>query len=178
MASYWDCWASPWGIGHALILWLEPGTTAPRIIGRGGIFTDNLALAQGLVNTLAQHFPEFRGIPLAQLPYVEALCRHTFDGDSYRVVCQAAETQIEIAWGNILDRKQIIWPRFPAGPAEYDLTTVICPCGEGRVWLDGARLEGQAQMAQTAEGTTGSSAFLAFAETWIGPLARSEAGTT
>jgi hypothetical protein len=104
------------------------------------------------------------------LAYREATCQHTFDGDRYKVVCQAAETQIALEWGKILDRKQVVWPQFPAGPAAYDLTTTICPCKEAQIAVDGVALEGQVRLAQTAEGTMASSAFLAFAETWIGPL--------
>lgn len=178
VASYWACVASPWGVGNALILWLNPEMPTPEGYGPGAIFTDNLALAQGLVITLTQHFPEFRGVALAQLAYREATCHHSFDGERYQVDCQTAETRIVVAWSQILDRKQVLWPQFPAGPAAYDLTTVICPCGEGQIGLNGEWLAGEVQIAQTAEGTTGSSAFLAFAETWIGPLPRGEAEAT
>jgi len=69
-----------------------------------------------------------------------------------------------------LDRKQVIWPRFPAGKAAYDLTTVICPCRVGRIQINGEFITGEVQTAQSAEGLLASSAFLAFAETWVGPL--------
>lgn len=169
-ASYWNCTLSPWGVGRALILWLEPGSA-----GQGGIFSDNPAMAQGLVNSLVQYFPEFKGIPLTQLACMEAACQHTFDGDKYRAFCQTANTRIEIAWSKILDQKQVVWAQFPAGPLAYDLTTVICPCGEAQIWLNGVQVGGEVQTAQTAEGKTGSSAFLGLAETWIGPLAPEEA---
>ena len=175
VASYWHCVVSPWGLGHALILWLAPGTATAKGIS-GGIFTDNLDLAQGLVNTLIQHFPEFQGIPLTQLNYHEAACEHTYDGNKYQVTCKTADTRMELEWSNILDRKQVLWGQFPAGPEMYDLTTVICPCGEGQVRLDGVLINGKVQTAQTKEGAPTSSAFLAFSETWIGPLAKNEGG--
>jgi hypothetical protein len=171
VASYWHCVASPWGIGHVLVLWLDPVImAAPSAVGQGGIWTDNFDLARGLVESLVQHFNEFQDIPLTPLAYRAAPCQHSFDRDRYRVVCQAAGIQITLAWGKILDWKQVVWPRFPAGSAAYDLTTTICPCEEAQIAVDGVALAGQVRLAQTAEGTTASSAFLAFAETWIGPL--------
>jgi len=174
VASYWYCTDSPWGVGHALVLWL--GTTPSTAIAQGGIFTDNLSLAQMLVMDLTQYFPEFRDIPVSALMYVDAHCEHTCDGDCYRVLCQTAETKIEIEWSEILDRKQVIWPQFPAGKVTYDLTTVICPCRDGRIQINGKLMPGEIKTVQTAAGAPSSTAFLAFAETWIGPLDKKEPG--
>jgi hypothetical protein len=169
-ASYWYCTDSPWGVGHALILWLSAGITSETAVGKGSIFTDNLDLAQKLVKNLTQHFPEFQDVPLETLDYVDADCTHTCDGAYYRVACQTPEALVEMEWGEVLDRKQIIWPRFPAGKAEYDLTTVICPCRVGKIQINGELVEGEAKIVQNDEGQFSSTAFLAFAETWIGPL--------
>lgn len=178
VASYWYCTDSPWGVGHALILWLPAGTTPATDIGHGSIFTDNLDLAQILVKDLTQHFPEFRNVPLEILVYVEnADCKHTYNGAYYRVVCQTSDTRVEMEWGEVLDRKQIIWPQFPAGKAVYDLTTVICPCRVGQIQINDKLIEGEVKIVQTADGLFSSTAFLAFAETWIGPLdEKSEGG--
>jgi len=51
VASYWHCTDSPYGVGHALVLWLKNENTS---IGHGCIFTDNLELAQVLVKKLKQ----------------------------------------------------------------------------------------------------------------------------
>src|SRR3954452_24081221 len=69
-----------------------------------------------------------------------------------------------------LDHKQICWPQFPAGPQAFDLTTVICPCRYATITLNGAPLLGEVQTSE-ANGWPASSAFLAFAETWVGPVA-------
>jgi hypothetical protein len=170
VASYWHCTDSPWGVGHALVLWLETGTTPATAVGYGGIFTDNRDLAQVLVKNLTQHFPEFQNVPTETLAYIEAHCEHTYNGSSYRVVCQAPDAQVELEWAEVLDRKQVIWPKFPAGEVAYDLTTVICPCRGGQIQINGQTIAGEVQTAQAANGAFSSSAFLAFAETWIGPL--------
>jgi hypothetical protein len=162
VASYWHCTDSPWGIGQALVFWSD---TFP-----GGIFTDNVDLAQVLVQRLTRHFPEFQEVPIDDLAYITAHCQHTFDGTSYRVICQASKTLLEMEWAEILDRKQVTWPGFPAGEAAYDLTTIICPCRVGRVQINNTPIEGDIYLSQTADGHTSGSAFLAFAESWIGPI--------
>lgn len=172
VASYWCCTDSPWGVGHTLVLWLGPVPSAD--MGRGHIFTDNLELAQALVKDLTQHFPEFQDIPIETLTYAHAHCEHTFDGACYQVLCRTPETQVEIEWVEILDRKQVIWPQFPAGKESYDLTTVICPCRIGYIEINGELLAGEVKIAPTKDGRLSSTAFLAFAETWIGPLGEKE----
>jgi hypothetical protein len=160
VASYWHCTDSPLGVGHVLILWAGSACQA--------IFTDHLTLARRLVEQLTQYFPEFQGVPVPDFSYCESQCGHTFDGQSYRVLCRASNLSIELEWTGLMDRKQFIWPRFPAGEASFDLTTVICPCQSARILVNGSPLAGEVKT--TAGGAPSSSAFLAFAETWIGPL--------
>jgi hypothetical protein len=172
VASYWHCVVSPWGVGRALVLWLRSRASGTKVDTRGGIYAYNLDMARGLVNSLIQYFPAFRGVPLEDLPYAEAVCSHSFDGHRYQVECRAEKTRIELEWAKILDWKRLVWLRFPTGPVAYDLATLICPCREAQALVDGVPIDGEAQIGQTSEGTTGSSAFLAFAETWIGPVAQ------
>ncbi|HMB22625.1 MAG: hypothetical protein ACM33V_11825 [Chloroflexota bacterium] len=172
VVSYWVCTDSPLGVGHALVIWLSAASVSD--IGQGGIFTDNIALARVLVKELTQYFGEFREVPVGTLAYIDSHCEHTFDGTCYRVICKTPKSQVEIEWTDPLDRKQVIWQQFPAGENTYDLTTVICPCRLGQIRIDGKPLTGEVQTAQTENGTPSSTAFLAFAETWIGPLDKKE----
>ncbi len=167
VASYWHCTDSPWGVGHALVLWLKNEDAS---VGNGCIFTDNLELAQILVEKLTQHFPEFENVPVSTLQYMQAHCDHTYDGISYQITCQMPVAQVELEWSEPLDRKQIFWPSFPAGEKAYDLTTVIRPCRVGQIQINGKVMEGEVKVTQNAEGMFSSSAFLAFAETWVGPV--------
>jgi hypothetical protein len=171
VASYWNCTDSPYGVGHALVLWLKTEDTA---IQHGGVFTDNFELAQVLVKTLTQHFPEFENVPVHNLEYLYAHCEHTYNGTSYLVKCPTTEAQIQIEWSEPLDRKQILWHGFPAGNEAYDLTTVIRPCKIGQISINGKAVDGEVKVTQNAEGIFSSSAFLAFAETWAGPVAKQE----
>jgi hypothetical protein len=177
VASYWHCTDSPWGVGHALVLWLDTGTTPATDVSHGCIFTDNLDLAQVLIKNLTQHFPEFRDVPVETLAYTNAHCEHTYDGMLYQVICLTPEIRVEIKWSEVLDRKQVVWPQFPAGQAAYDLTTVICSCRVGDIQINGKLTGGEVEIAQTADGRFSSSAFLAFAETWVGPVDKKADGS-
>lgn len=168
VASYWHCTDSPSGTGDALVLWM----TGPNAEA-SAIYTDNPLLARRLMEELTRHFPEFEGIPVTDLPVVGAICGHTFDGSAYRVECRAEAHRIELAWSGPLDRKQIVWPGFPAGQSTFDLTTVICPCASASLRVDGRPIVGEVRSDASRDGHPTSSAFLAFAETWIGPLSPS-----
>lgn len=165
VVSYWLCTDSPHGIGHALVLWLAESAQ----LGHGGIFTDNRSLAEVLVMELTRHFPEFQNVPVGELAYIDARCAHVYDGKRYTVTCQTAETKVEIEWRNPLERKQILWPNFPAGEQTFDLSTAICPCRFGHIRVNEEEITGEV-VVQSEDGKFSSSAFLAFAETWIGPI--------
>ncbi|MEP7190210.1 MAG: hypothetical protein ABI901_13545, partial [Roseiflexaceae bacterium] len=126
-----------------------------------------------LADTLTQFFPEFQAIPVTTLPYLLAQCRHESDGaQRYTVSCITAQTSLRLEWSDPLDHKQVCWPQFPAGSQAFDLTTVICPCRRATITLNGAALLGAVHTSE-ANGWPASSAFLAFAETWVGPVASS-----
>ncbi|HNT78580.1 MAG TPA: hypothetical protein PKH77_26520 [Anaerolineae bacterium] len=169
VASYWHCTHSALGPGRALVLWLDVDAAPDLSVGNGGIFSDNMPLAHALVEQLTQYFAEFQGLPVTTLPYVPAICRHSFDGRRYQVTCQASQLQIALEWCDLLDQKYLHWPQFPAGAAAYDLTTVICPCQTGQIAINEQRVPGNVQTGAAQDGAPTSTAFLAFAESWVGP---------
>jgi hypothetical protein len=160
--SYWHCTWSPYGAGHALVLWLRD---AP---GRSGIYADNAPLAELLVMRLTRHFPELQSLDIAALPRIPAQLQHTSDGRSfYEAVC-APETgeRITARWDGLLDVKLVAWPGYPTGDITHDLTTVICPCRAASITLGVTPVAGRLRTDQE-EGYPTSSAFLAFSETWV-----------
>jgi hypothetical protein len=170
IASYWHCTYSAHGSGHALIFWQVPEPTSAQPLS-SGIYTDNLPLARMLVETLTQFFSEFQAVPVTTLPYLLAQCGHISDGaQHYTVTCTTAHISLLLQWADLLDYKQISWPQFPAGAQAFDLTTVICPCRYATITINEALLLGEVRTS-AADGWPTSSAFLAFAETWIGPVA-------
>lgn len=171
IASFWQVSYSPLGTGHALVLWLAENALPGSPFSPGGVFSDNLPLARSLVETLTRHFPEFRTVDLNSLPYLQANCRNTFNGtDQYTVICQAESLRIVVEWQDLVDQKLVLWPKFPAGEQAFDLSTVICPCRSGKISIDGTYLPGEAKTELTSAGHLTSTAFLAFAESWLGPV--------
>jgi hypothetical protein len=169
VASYWHCTYSQLGGGQALVVWLNPAQ-AGDLAHVSGVYTDNLPLARLLVEALTCHFPEFRAVPVATLPYILANCAHTSDGTHcYTATCTTDKHQLSVRWSELMGARQISWPAFPCGAAAYDLSTVICPCQQGEITVDGVALAGQLSLS-AIDGQKASSGFLAFAETWIGPL--------
>jgi hypothetical protein len=176
IASFWHVTYSPQGTGNALVLWLAEKTLPDSPFPSGGIFSDNLHLAHFLIDRLTRHFPEFREVDAAALPYLQAECRHIFNGsDRYTVTCRAGDHHLIVEWADLLDQKLITWPKFPAGEQAFDLSTVICPCRSGKISVDGAVVPGEVQTGPTADGHLSSTAFLAFAESWLGPFAVDDA---
>lgn len=171
IASFWHVTYSPQGTGNALVLWLEKNALPDSPLPPGAIFSDNLHLAHVLIDKLTRHFPEFQEVNLAALPFLQAECRHTFNGsDRYTATVQAGAQHIVIEWADLLDQKLISWPNFPAGKQAFDLSTVICPCRSGKINVDGISLPGEVQTGSTSDGHLSSTAFLAFSETWLGPF--------
>ena len=171
--SYWHVTDSLYGIGNALVLWLDEKGFPESTLAFSGIFTDNQSLARTLMETLTRYFPEFESVPVDALKYHDARCEHTFDDSrQYRVNCTSGQDEIIVEWIDPLDRRAISWPGFPAGEQSFDLHNVICPCGVGTLSINGQMVDGKVKTGTRSDGYPSSSAFLAFAESWVGPLNR------
>jgi hypothetical protein len=171
IVSYWIVTYSPHGTGNVLVMWLDESHFPESSLASGGIFTDNIPLAHILIDTLTQHFPEFSDVPVAKLPYHEAQCGHTFnDTDRYVATCYSGENKIVVEWAGLLDHKSLSWPGFPTGDQSFDLQNVICPCNSGTLAINNQLLKGKVKTGKFADNSPSSSAFLAFAESWVGPI--------
>jgi hypothetical protein len=175
IVSYWTVTYSPHGIGKALVMWLDESNSPGTGLSSGGIFTDNIPLAHILMDTLTQHFPEFSDVPVSALPYKEAHCEHTFNSsDGYVVTCRSGENKIVVEWANLLDQKSLSWSGFPTGNQSFDLQNVICPCGSGKITINNRSVNGKVKIGTFADNSPSSTAFLAFAESWVGPIPKNE----
>lgn len=170
VAGYWRCVYSPHGAGEVALLWADPAISGLGASAPHAVYGDNLPLARHIVATFNQHFPEFKGYGFGALePQSARIGAALRDGGALHVTCQAAERAIALTWREPLDRKLILWPGFPCGGQRYDLSTVICPCAAADIVVDGRAVQGEVRA--TREGAAPqSSAFLAFCETWVGPV--------
>ena len=162
-ASYWLCSSSPQGEGEALIIWADPegsglGDLAPR-----GIFADNLAMARRLNDDLNQHFGSFSGRGFADLEVQAARFSKQADGArQHRVVCWTATSTIEIVWSGAgeLEQKMLT---LSLGGRDFRLANVMTGCSGGSLSVNGTAASGEVR----PDPGTGSSSFLAFAESWV-----------
>lgn len=170
VAGYWRCIYSPYGVGQVVLVWVDPtvsglGTAAPH-----AIYSDNLPLADYIVQTFNQHFPEFRGYSFGDFSAEPGqIAQEAADTNGLRVTCQADERTLVLTWGDVLHRSLLLYPGFPCGGQLFDLSTVLCPCGAASLRIDGQLLAGEVRTEQSGA-VPHSSAFLAFCETWIGPV--------
>ena len=178
VAGYWRCVYSPFGAGEAILVWVDPTTAGPGATASHAIYSDNLPMARYIVGTFNQHFPEFAGLGFGALEPLPARFFQESHERYHRATCHAGSRTIELTWGEILDRRLFLRPGFPCGARRFDLSTVLCPCGTASLVIDGRAVVGEVRVrSERVQSETGgeasapqSSAFLAFCETWIGPL--------
>ncbi|HET8631012.1 MAG TPA: hypothetical protein VFL91_26630 [Thermomicrobiales bacterium] len=163
-ASYWRCTYSEAGEGNALIIWYAgAGGTPTR-----AIYADNAALGRFVTDTLTQHFGDFKGHGFADIAPTPARFFQESDSRRYhRVACHADGRIIELVWRDVLDRQQVIGSQRVIGPRSFELATVICPCSAASITVDGRAIPGEVRVRTDDGGRPGSSAFLAFAESWV-----------
>lgn len=170
VAGYWRCVYSPFGDGEAILIWADPDGSGLGEKALHAIYADNLPMARYIVATFNQHFPEFRDFGFGALePLPARFFQESQSGSYHRAVCHAEGRVVELVWSDPLDRKLLLWPDFACGEQSFDLSTVICPCGSASITVDGRRVAGEVQVVGEGEASQ-SSAFLAFCETWVGPV--------
>ena len=163
-ASYWHGTYSEHGEGDALIIRVAASE------GREGwraIYTDNAALGHFLAATFNEHFADYRGQGFATLETTPARFSQESDSrDYHRVACHSADRRIILEWHAVLDRQQVIRPAMVLGDRTFALATVICPCATATITINDRPVTGEVRIGER-DGQAQSSAFLAFAESWV-----------
>ena len=163
-ASYWRGTYSPAGEGNVLIIWQADGDGEPA----SAIYADNAALGRFVTDTFTQHFANFRDRGFDAIEPAAARFFQESDSRRYhRVACHAGERVIELVWRDVRDRQMMIVSGMPLGGHTFELATIMCPCGEASITIDGRQLAGEVRVATGDGGRPRSSAFLAFAESWV-----------
>lgn len=173
-ASYWRCTYSAHGEGNALILWLDRGAAGGGEGSRAAIYADNAPMARFVTDTLNQHFGDFqdKGFP-SVTPEPARFVQESDSRTYHRVTVHTDAHRIELLWRDVRDYQQVIASAMELGGRSFELATVICPCAEASIVLDGAPVQGVVRLTER-DGRPQSSAFLAFAESWVenGPAER------
>lgn len=171
-ASYWRCTYSALGEGNALVLWLD---RAAGGVGEGtltAIYADNAAMARYVADTLNQHFGDFKdkGFPTVQ-PEHARFFQESESRSYHRVAVHTESHRLELTWRDVRDYQQVIGSDVRYGLRSFELATVICPCADAQIVVDGTPVQGEVRLTER-DGRQQSSAFLAFGESWVdnGPV--------
>ena len=166
-ASYWRCTYSAHGEGNALVLWLDLAATGAGEGMLTAIYADNAPMARFVTDTLNQHFGDFRDKGFPSVTPEPARFFQESDSRTYhRVVAHTGAHRVELLWRDVRDYQQVIGSDMRLGGRSFELATVICPCAEATISLDGTPLRGDVRLSER-DGHPQSSAFLAFAESWV-----------
>jgi len=159
LASMWTARWSPVGSGRALLIWADPDGSGLGAEAPTGIYTDNPKLGAYVWEHFYRDYDTIRGRGIETGPPVPARFVEVAGGDRFhRITCVAATTTIELEWRDVLDTFQVM-TRLTG----FETSAVARPCAAAEVRVNGVAARGEIHQP---EGWFGSSAALAFAETW------------
>ncbi|MFD2079124.1 hypothetical protein SAMN05421678_102391 [Actinopolymorpha cephalotaxi] len=159
LASMWTARYSPVGAGRALLIWADPEQSGLAVDAPIGIYTDNPELATYVWEHFYRDYDTIRGRGIESGSPVPARFAEVSGGDRFhRITCVTAAATIELEWREVLDCFQVTTQL-----TGFETSVVACPCAVGEVRVNGVAARGEVHQP---EGWFGSSAALAFAETW------------
>lgn len=160
IASVWTCTYSEAGTGRVLVIWADPVATGLDALAPVGIFTDNPELGRFVWANFYNDYAPIRNRGVEEAPLRVAHFTELSAGKHlHRISCVAGSTMIELEWRDVIDVFHVV-----THPTGYEVSVVAAPCAAGTIRVDGIPAAGDIHQP---EGWFGSSAFLAFAETWI-----------
>jgi len=160
IASVWTSAWSPAGEGRALIIWLDPDATGLGDTAPVGIFTDNPDLARYVWANFYKDYGPIHGRGVEEAAIRTARFTEQADGHRlHRIACTSSATTIELEWRDVIEVFHVL--TYPTG---FEVSVIAAPCRVGTITVDGKHASGE---VHHPEGWFGSSALLAFAETWI-----------
>ncbi len=159
LASVWTAAWSPAGTGRALLIWVDPEESGLGEAAPVGIYTDNAALAGYVWEHFYRDYPPIHDRGIETGPPVPAQFTEVSAGEQvHRISCLAGPSVIELEWRDPLDTIQVT-----THPTGFECSVVARPCADAEIRVDGVAARGE---VHHPEGWFGSSAILAFAETW------------
>lgn len=166
-AAYLRAAYSERGAGRVLYTWLARDAGGPW--SGPAAFTDNHKLPRFLAQRILSHLPEFSGLGIEDSPVESATFERVDDLEvGYRVVATVGEHRVVAEWREPRDRRVIHVRGFPMGADRMDLTTLMVPCGQAALTVDGWRSDGLVRSA-AGDDRSQSSAYIAVGTAWTAP---------
>jgi len=162
--SFWRVFYSPAGMGHVCFVTSDIGGDGPTPDDIRLAFADNEKLAEYVATRLMTAFDKTYG----SRPFPVRRARFARSGDTataWKETIDADQFSIELVWRDFYE-PFAIESRVGVPDNPYLITSTFIPARTAEVIVNGRRVTGSA--TQRMRGTRqSSSAFLAFAETWL-----------
>ena len=158
-ASHWRVLYCPAGAGHALFLQSE-------LVDGVVVYTDNPAVARWLQEEIEPMLhPPFAD---TSAPVVEASFSRSGDIRSTMTeLVTGSDVEVALTWENVIEPIAVHAPPGTGGRT-HGLYTILFPARRAGLTVNGVAASGRA-VPQDREGREGSSACLAWAESWVRP---------
>lgn len=171
LASFFRVVVSPHGVGKAVVVCASP-TKAEGASAGNFVISDNEKLARFLVSDFVSSFGVFKGQPaLSALSYLK-LDKAETRGDtatSWVESISGGGKSVEMTWSGLGKPHCVDVPPAQSATGKHQMYSLFLHGQSGTIKLDGKNLPGKA-FDRPFFGGTGSTAFLAFSETWLDPV--------
>lgn len=168
LISFFRVVVSPFGPGHAAFALLDPNGTGTDALPNA-CFTDNEPLARYLASNFVAFFGAFKGNPRLDSLEFRPANRFEHEGShttSWSEIVSGPGVHLEMTWSDLYDTFQLDVPIEKSATGKHRMFSLFVSARQGVCTFNGVRAPGMA-VARDAHGRAGSSAFLAFSETWM-----------
>lgn len=160
---------SPHGLGHGVVVLDEPNVEQGLPHASNFCISDNEPLARYLVANYFSSFASFRVSPgIKALSYLPAT--HVERGGDtrsrYWEVVRSADLEVRMTWEGLGTPYAVDMPADRGPTKKHDMYSVFLDASDANVTINGRPLRGRVVERDFA-GQRKSSAFLAFAESWL-----------
>lgn len=171
LVSFFRVVLSDFGKGHVAILALDPAGDGRDPTRPNVCITDNEPLAEYLVNQFARHFLAFRGSDVLSSLRTVPGWDFVAGGDGRSVHTEwfrSTVGQVQLTWGGWGDRYVVeLAGGHKAVTGTHEMFSTFVDSHEAGGHLNGRPFAGKAVPREFAGKKDSSTAFLAFAETWV-----------
>lgn len=167
LVSFFRVMVSPHGGGHAALVLQDPH--AKSASEANFCLTDNEKLARWLITDYAANFTAFKGLPALSALAYRKLTSCTREGNAtsrYGEIVGGDGVELRLSWEGVGEAFALQLPPDKSATGKHRMLSVFAGARDGVATLNGKRLPGHAVPREMA-GRQITTAFLAFAESWI-----------
>ncbi len=168
LVSFFRVVVSPHGPGHAAFILTDPKQT-----GQGqavnACYTDNEPLARYLLSDFVRHFGTWKGNPALESLAIRPASSFTHEGDhksAWTERITGPDADVTLTWGQLEDPFVVEYLKEQSATGAHEMFSLFVPARTAEVVANGVRGEGVVT-TRDQFGKQGSTAFLAFSETWV-----------